>query len=232
METFFAGRSDLRANEREWPLILKEHEIACIVRSLASKIDRQLAGKDVVLLCVLKGAAYFMVDLSRQLTIPHATYYVTASSYHDSQSQSESVAISELVPSKFVGKHVVVLDELYDNGATLSHVVEALIHDAKVDHANITTCTVFKKIKNQDAGTTSLGPYPPPDLYGIDVPDCWLVGYGLDDKGEKRGWPHLFAVPKAPGVPLSSCDKIVFVAEDRQPYDQLRQSLAAKALSM
>lgn len=224
---FFCDRDDLRSNELDWKLILTSKEIADVVQRVANRLNQDFKDRSILLVCVLKGAAYFTVDLSRRLTIPHSLYFVEASSYQDSQTQSHRVELlSKLVPSKFVGKHVVLLDELYDNGATLKYAEDQLITEGKVDPESITTCTLFRKIKGENPSLS----YPQPDIYGIDVPDCWLVGYGLDDKGEKRGWEHLFAVRKPKGAPLSSADECVF-GTDESAYRILRSDLHAKSAS-
>lgn len=223
---FFSGRTDLRSNERDWKLILTDQEIDNVVESIAQVMNNMFYDKNVLLVCVLKGAAHFTVDLSRKLTIPYSIYYLTASSYHNGQTQSSVVLVDDLNPSKFVGKQVVVLDELYDNGTTLADVVSKLKSHAGVDAANITTCTLFKKNKKEDTRNSSCL-----DTWGITVPDCWLVGYGLDDQGEKRGWPHLFAVPKPSGSTLSDADKMVF-ASDQTSYLNLRRELHAESREM
>lgn len=160
----------------------------------------------------MKGAVYFHVDLTRMLTIPHSQYFIEASSYHDSQSQSEKVELlSKIVPSKFVGKKVILIDELYDNGTTLNNLKEKISEIAGVKLDDIFTCTIFKKKKETNK--------PAPDLYGILVPNVWLVGYGLDDMQEKRNWPHLFAVPKSIDIPLTIDDKLF---EDTEYYEKIR----------
>jgi hypothetical protein len=99
---------------------------------------------------------------------------------------------------------VVLLDELYDNGKTLQSVKEALYksEELALEEKDIFTCTLFKKEKDTQAS------YRLPDLYGMDVPDVWLVGYGLDDCQEKRGWNCLFAIPKIDGIPKGPLDEM------------------------
>jgi hypothetical protein len=105
-----------------------------------------------------------------------------------------------LVPKKFEGKKVILLDELFDNGTTLHQVKQKLLQELNKSEEDIFTCTLFRKAK-----PTS---WPAPDLWGIDIPDVWVVGYGLDDAQEKRGWPHLYACPKLPEIPKTDADRI------------------------
>lgn len=112
------------------------------------------------------------------------------------QHQSGEVELlSRIVPKKFEGRKIILLDELLDNGHTMHTMCEHLMKELKIPRSEIRTCVLFSKIrpdrpKEYDA-----------DIVGIaSVPNVWLVGYGLDDNGTKRGWTELFAKPKAPGL--------------------------------
>lgn len=200
---FLEGRKDLRDVDvkNTWKLLLTEKEIQATVKKCAKIIKKQFEGKDIVIACILKGAVYFFTDLTRQLTIPYSCYFIEASSYKNQQTQDEEVEIlSKIVPEKFSGKHVILIDELFDNGNTLTKVKLAISEKAKVPLDMIFTCAMFEKNKPTI--------YPKPDLFGISVPDVWLVGYGLDDKQEKRGWKCLFACPKSADAEKSPDDQI------------------------
>jgi len=223
-DSFLSGRKDLRGKDisKSWKFLLSDSEIKTGASRLAKHIDAKFAGKDIVLVCILKGCVYFFVDLTRALTIPYSTYFIEASSYRDSQTQQEKVEfLSVLVPSKFKNKTVVLVDELFDNGKTLHSVKEALM--AKENKLDLTpdrifTCTMFSKIKESH--------YSQPDLVGIALPDIWVVGYGLDDMQEKRGWPHLYGVPKVEGVEKVPSDKIFENNDDgKAEYEKVRKAL-------
>merc|ERR1712137_77753 len=222
---FLTGRKDLRDVDvaSQWRYLLSEEEMARAVRYCAKKIDEKFEGEDIVVVCILKGCVYFFVDLTRAMKIPYSTYFLEASSYHDSQTQAETVELlSVLVPSKFEGKKVVLLDELYDTGATLQQVKEKLMEQLNKKAEDIFTCTLFLKQKG------ALSPYPLPDLYALELPDVWVVGYGLDDAQEKRGWTHLYAVPKIPEIPLTA-DDAMFSSEEayQKSLDALRTQVRA-----
>jgi hypoxanthine phosphoribosyltransferase len=214
---FLSGRHDIDDNVLlNWKIIISEEEVQYTVRKLAEKINVQFKGKSIVLACILKGAAYFFTDLSKQLTIPYSCYFIEASSYHNSQTQSECLnLLSSIEPSKFVGKTVILLDELFDNGFTLSSIKEAIHQKANVPLDMIYTCTLFKKSKENVS-------YEPPNLFGLVVPNVWLVGCGLDDRQEKRGWPHLYACPKCPEIEKSPDDDIF---DSDEAYNNLRKSI-------
>lgn len=214
---FLSKRQDLRNDTiaSDWRMVLTETEIRKCVTKCANRINREFAGKDIILTCILKGAAYFFVDLSRELTIPHSTYFIEASSYLNSQTQSEEVKIlSQIVPSKFKDRHVILVDELFDSGQTLTKICEAVHQAAEVPMNMITTCTLFKKIR-PDVKTN-------PDIFGIAVPNVWYVGYGLDHNQEKRGWTYLFACPKCHGIEKGPDDEIF---NSKEKYDEMRRLL-------
>lgn len=192
-----------------------------MIQWLAEVINRKFNSEKIVVTCILKGCAYFLVDLTKKLTIPHSIYFIEASSYHDEQLQGETIEIlSLLVPSKFQGRKVILLDELYDNGFTLQAVKHKLIDETKIQASDIFTCTLFHKSKSHNQ-------YELPNLVGFrDLPDLWYVGYGLDDKQEKRNWPHLYAMPKLPGVPRGPDDLIFESTEEgRNHYQRIRTTI-------
>ena len=213
---FLSGRHDLRdVNvEKDWRVVMTSDEIDKAVKKCADVINKKYYGKNLVIVCVLKGAVYFHVDLTRHLTIPHSSYFVETSSYNDTQTQSEKIEMLSIInKSKFVNKEVVIIDELFDNGNTIMHVKDMIHKDGAVPMEKIFTLTLFKKNKE---GTAA------PDLFGVLVPDVWLVGYGLDDRQEKRNWNYLFACPKTHGVPKNEHDKIF---DDNDYYQQMLNEL-------
>lgn len=184
-----------------WKPILTKDQIKLINHKLATHINNRFEGQKVIVVCILKGAVYFHVHLTELLTVEHSQYFIEASSYHDAQTQSGQIEIlSQIVPSKFANRKVILLDELYDNGSTLNNVKRKISELAFVDPDDIFTCTIFKKDKETDQ--------PDPDLFGILVPNVWLVGYGLDDRQEKRNWTDLWAVPKADNIAPTEDDKL------------------------
>lgn len=202
-----------RHHALDWKLLLTEDQIQFYVKKCAAIINEKFAGKKIVVVCVLKGAVYFFVDLTRYLTIEHSCYFIESSSYHNNQTQSETCSImGSIEPSKFVDRDVILIDELFDNGLTLHQVKTAINEKALVDLDRIFTCTLFKKNKSTK--------YPEPDLFGVCIPNVWVVGYGLDDNQEKRNWTCLFACPKSEGIPESD-DDIIF--KDCEQYVAILQ---------
>jgi len=196
-----------------WKLIISDFTIHTCVQKLARAVDERynlsVSKKDIVICSILKGAVYFTVDLSREMETDHSLYFVEASSY-SGQEQSEKVeTLSNIVPDKFINKHVLLVDELYDNGKTLHTVKELLLNDKKLklEEYDITTCVIFHKNKETS--------YPKPDLVGFrDMPNVWYVGYGLDDNQKKRNLRNLYAVPKVAGLEKTP-DDIIFESTEK-----------------
>lgn len=201
-------RKDLRGInvEKDWRLILTENQIAECVQICADEINEKFQDSNVVMVCILKGAAWFFTDLTRKLIIPYSTYFIEASSYKNGVTQSESIELLSVInPAKFNNKKVILVDELYDNGNTLEAVKKEIINRTTVKYEDIVTCAAFKKKKPESFK------YPGSlDVFGTVVPNVWLVGYGLDDRQEKRGWVNLYAVPKPEGAELTEDDVEIF----------------------
>ena len=177
--------------DASWKLILNKNEIDKCVELCATKINSRYQGKRVVIVCILKNAIYFFTDLTRKLTIPHSVYFIEASYYRDQQTYDANIeSLSKIIPSKFTGKHVVIIDELYDNNIMM-HVKNAIKEQAGVSEDYIYICTLFLKYNKVKNHTET-----EPNFYAIRVPDVKLVGYGLDDQQEKRNLNCLYVCPK------------------------------------
>ena len=176
-----------------WTIAIDRNLIQAAVGRIALYLHDDIwdGQKPLLLCCILKGAVFFTVDLARSLTqlgVPYAMYFVEASSYKG-QRQDELEILSVLQPSKFQDKQVVLLDELYDNGKTM-HLVKKAIQETIGEEQRVTTCVLLCKKKPTRA-------YPLPDIIGIDnVPDEWLVGYGLDHHQQLRGLQDVYSIPK------------------------------------
>lgn len=212
----YLERHDPKGLVDGWKLLVTEEELVSTNERLGKYLSEKFAGQDIVIATILKGAAYMFVDLTRQITIPHSVYFIEASSYKNGQTQGEEIELlSKIIPSKFEGKKVILIDELYDNGATMFKVKAKILETVpRLKDEDIFTCVMFKKEKK----TT----YPPPDIVGMSLPNVWVVGYGLDDHQEKRNWIHLFAKPKDQGNELTADDQI-FV--DVEYYQRVRSTI-------
>ncbi len=235
---FLKGRKDLRDVDvlNEWRLLMTKESILIAVQKCADYINGRFAGLseaqsdtggtrsgEIVISYILQGAAHFYADLTERLVIPYTTDPIRASSYHSSQTQGEEIEILSLINAEKAqgeGMIYIIIDELFDNGFTLHSAKEHRVKSG-VPRENIVTCTLFKKDRPQPHE------YDLPDFCGVIVPNVWLVGYGLDDRQEKRGWKVLYACPKAAGVPKSKADALFdsdqrWMEESTQILGQLR----------
>eukprot|EP00041_Stephanoeca_diplocostata_P036462 m.1333457 g.1333457 ORF g.1333457 m.1333457 type:complete len:249 (-) comp24871_c0_seq3:5212-5958(-) len=192
----------------QYKLVMTRKEIDLAVDRVAEFLNTNFVGEKIVLCGILKGAFIFITDLCRKLTRPYSIYFVEASSYTGQKQSGKVELLSQIVPSKFEGRRVVLIDELLDNGHTMHTMVHHLMDVLSIPRTQITTCVLFtKKVAARPAEYKA-------DFTGVDeLPSVWLVGYGLDDQGTKRGWTELLGVPKAPGVPGTE-DDVIFDGSD------------------
>eukprot|EP00405_Crypthecodinium_cohnii_P013623 CAMPEP_0206449422 /NCGR_PEP_ID=MMETSP0324_2-20121206/18078_1 /ASSEMBLY_ACC=CAM_ASM_000836 /TAXON_ID=2866 /ORGANISM="Crypthecodinium cohnii, Strain Seligo" /LENGTH=471 /DNA_ID=CAMNT_0053918793 /DNA_START=148 /DNA_END=1563 /DNA_ORIENTATION=+ len=197
MQPSLAG-SKYFQDQKNYKLILTSEELLAGVRIVAKRVETWSKGERVVLVGILKGAFMFMSDLCRELDRPYSVYFVEASSYLDSRVQGGDVQISaELASAKFCDAttkrphKIVLIDELLDNGKTMMDMKQFFLRSLSATHSedDILTVCLMSKQRSRDC--------PEADITGIpNLPDLWLVGYGLDDRGTKRGWTELMAIPK------------------------------------
>jgi len=182
---------------KNYRLIATREEIEAGVRIVAHRIETWCKGERIMLVGILKGAFMFLSDLCKALTRPYSVYFVEASSYKDARTQGGFEIASPISKEKFSDattkepKKIVLVDELLDNGKTMHDMKQHFLQTLADTHSekDILTVCLFSKQRARE--------HPEADITGIPgLPDLWLVGYGLDDRGTKRGWTELMAVPK------------------------------------
>ncbi len=167
-------------------IIITEEEIQNRVAELAAEIDRDYRSVgSIVLIGILKGAFIFTADLSRKLTIPHSVDFMSISSYGDSAETSGAVRLILDLRKPIVNQHVIVVEDIVDSGNTMNYLYQTL---KGRQPASLRTCTLCKKKRN------SLD--VPLDYVGFDLPDVWVVGYGLDYADTHRTLPYVAALKK------------------------------------
>lgn len=186
-----------------WKKIATETKIKEEVKEFAHTVSQKFKEvNDIVIVCILKGAVYFFVEFTQAFSIPHSTYFLECSSYGDKKQQGNIEILSKIVPSKFQGKTVILIDELYDNGTTMNYVKQGIHKEAQVPLEDIYTCAFMKKDKKNAQ--------PGLDMFALRVPDVWLVGYGLDHQQQFRNLTDLWAVPKEKEEEKTEGDREVF----------------------
>jgi len=164
-------------------ILITEAEIQERVRELGAQVSRDYEGKALVLVGILKGAAIFLADLVRNITIPVDYDFVAISSYGADTRSSGVVRLIKDLDESIESKHVLVVEDIVDTGWTLrlSYIVENL-RSRKA--ASVRVCTLLDKPSQRkvDVGI---------DYYGFIVEDRYVVGYGLDYNGRYRSLPFI-----------------------------------------
>ncbi len=156
-------------------VLIPEEEIQAMVKRVASEINRDYEGKEVVVIGVLTGAFIFTADLVRELNMPVVIDFMHVSSYQGTESTG-FLKIKKDISTDIEGKHVIIVEDIIDTGNTLKALREML---AERGPASIKICTAFDKPSRRVNELT-------PDYNGITVPDEFIIGYGLDYDGAYR----------------------------------------------
>jgi hypoxanthine phosphoribosyltransferase len=170
--------------ERQRTTLFDEPTIQAKVAELADHISRDYADADELLLVgVLKGAFIFLADLARRLTIPRRVDFIAVSSY-DEGTTAGPVRLMLDLREGIEGRHVLVVEDIIDTGATLRYLTDML---RARKPASLRTCVLVRKTKhsNQDFAV---------DYLGWEIPDLWVIGYGLDHADRNRTLPYIAAL--------------------------------------
>lgn len=170
-------------NEDVAEVLLTEEQIARRVQELGAQISEDYAGKDLMLVCILKGANIFLADLCRQITIPLSYDFVAVSSYGADTKSSGVVRILKDLDESVESKHVLVVEDIVDTGLTLrlSYLLENLRSRRA---ASVKICTLLDKPARRRVEV-------PVDYFGFKVEDQFVIGYGLDYGGMYRHLPYI-----------------------------------------
>ena len=168
-------------NEDIRDILIEEEQIQKRVKELGKQLSEEYAGKRVIIVCLLKGAAYFACDLSRAMSIPVRMEFMVASSYGDGTTTSGSVAVRLDVHDDIAGMHVLLVDDIIDTGLTFER-VKTLLETKKP--ASIKTVAMCDKKDRRQNGLEA-------DYVGFTIPDEFVVGYGLDYAGDYRNLPYI-----------------------------------------
>ena len=161
--------------------LISEEEIDQKVRALAEQISRDYAGKSVKLICILKGASFFACDLAKRITVPVYMDFMACSSYGDLTVSSGDIRITKDLDAPVTGEHVLIAEDIIDSGQTLFCLKKEL---AARGAASIAVCTLLDKPDRRIADVQA-------DYTGFRIPDCFVVGYGLDYAQRYRNLPYI-----------------------------------------
>jgi hypoxanthine phosphoribosyltransferase len=175
------GRDDLVIHPDIESIILSEERLRERVHELGEEISRDYAGRSILLVAVLRGAALFIADLSREISVPVELDFMAVSSYGSSTKSSGVVRILKDLDEQIEGRDVLVVEDILDTGLTLKYLLKNL---ASRKPASLEIVTLLNKEGKQRVPISC-------KYVGFTVPDEFVVGYGLDFAERYRNLPYI-----------------------------------------
>ena len=162
-------------------VLLSEEEVDARIKEIGEQISRDYEGKEVHLICILKGSAFFTCELAKRISVPVELEFMSVSSYGSETKSSGVVKIVKDLDEPLNGKHVIVIEDIVDSGRTLSYLL-AMLKDRGPE--SISLCTLLDKPERR---------VKPVELHysGFSIPDAFVVGYGLDYAEKYRNLPYI-----------------------------------------
>lgn len=163
-------------------VLITEEQIQSRIRELGEILTREYAGKNPVIVGVLKGVVIFYADMVRQIRVPCQMDFMWLSSYQGTNSTGEMI-VKRDVGVDIRGRHVLILEDIYDTGSSLDFTYRHLMSKGP---ASLKICTLLDKPERRKPGITLT-----PDYVGFTVPNAFVVGYGLDYNEQYRNLPYV-----------------------------------------
>ena len=165
-------------------VLVPEAEVAKRIEELGKKISEDYAGKQVHLICVLKGGVFFMCELAKRISVPVSMDFMSVSSYGDGTSSSGVVKIAKDLDESLEGKDVLVVEDIIDSGRTLYYLLDIL---KKRNPKSMRLCTLLDKPDRRVRDVKV-------NYVGFEIPYEFVVGYGLDYAQKYRNLPYIGVV--------------------------------------
>ena len=168
----------------KFELLYTKDEITQKTAKLADQISKDYRGKEVVLICILKGAFIFMADLVRNLTIPVKIDFLRVSSYGSQSHSTGKFTVTKDIEFSIEGKDIIIVEDILDSGLTLSYLIDKL--NAKKPRS-IKLCVLIDKTERRAAKIV-------PEYVGFRLKKGFIVGYGLDFDEQYRHFPDIYRI--------------------------------------
>ena len=165
-------------------VLLSEEEVNERIRQIGEQISKDYEGRQVHLICVLKGGSFFMCELAKRITVPVSLDFMSVSSYGGGTKSSGVVKIVKDLDEPLDGKDVIVVEDIVDSGRTLSYLLELL---GKRNPKSLALCTMLDKPERRVVDVKV-------DYTGFNIPDDFVVVYGLDYDQRYRNLPYIGVV--------------------------------------
>ncbi len=169
--------------------LIGEGQVAVRIRELGEEISRDYAGGEIHMICVLKGGVFFMCDLAKRIDVPVTLDFMSVSSYGSETSSSGVVKIVKDLDQPLEGKDVLIVEDIIDSGRTLGYLMEIL---KKRNPRSLRLCTLLDKPERRVVDNVEV------DYCGFQIPDEFVVGYGLDYAQRYRNLPYIGVVELSP----------------------------------
>lgn len=166
-------------------VLLSEEEVDRRINEVAALINRDYEGREIHLICILKGGVFFTCELAKRITVPVSMDFMSVSSYGDDTKSSGVVRIVKDLDEPLAGKHVLIVEDIIDSGRTLSYLIEVLKQRGPAD---IRLCTLLDKPERRVKKQVKV------DYTCFTIPDEFVVGYGLDYAQKYRNLPFIGVV--------------------------------------
>jgi len=163
-------------------VVISREEIKATCEKLGKQITEDYQGKDVLVVGILRGAALFMMDIIREMDCHLEMDFMDVSSYHGGTSSSGEVKIIKDLDSRVEGRHILIVEDIIDTGHTLRYIIDLLKYRKA---ASVKVCALTDKPEGRVVKDVKA------DYVGIEVPNEFLVGYGLDYQQKYRNLPYI-----------------------------------------
>ena len=165
-------------------VLISEDDVNERIAALGKQISEDFAGKELHLICILKGGTFFMCELAKRITIPVSLDFMQVSSYGNGTTSSGVVRIAKDLDESIEGKDVLIVEDIIDSGRTLYYLMDIL----EKRHPNsISLCTLLDKPDRRERDVKV-------QYSGFEIPDEFVVGYGLDYAQKYRNLPYIGVV--------------------------------------
>jgi hypoxanthine phosphoribosyltransferase len=165
-------------------ILVQADDLQRRIRELGAEITRDYAGRDLLLVCVLKGAVFFLSDLMREIEVPCEVDFMAVASYGDSTDSSGVVRILKDLDAAIEGRDVLIVEDIVDSGLTLQYLVRNLRARGP---SSLEVCALLTKPARRKAEVGA-------KYIGFEIPNRFVIGYGLDHAEKYRNLPYVAAL--------------------------------------
>lgn len=162
-------------------VLIEEEKLNKRIAELGAQISRDYAGQEVTLICILKGSVFFTCELAKRITVPVALDFMSVSSYGSSTMSSGKIEVKKDLDESIENKNIIIIEDIIDTGRTLKYLLEDL---RKRNPKSLKLCTMLDKPDRRVVEVAT-------DYTGFEIPDEFVVGYGLDYDQKYRNLPYI-----------------------------------------